>query len=97
MFFELQNKVGFSAIVETGTFQGITTEFLHKTSRLPTYTAEIHPKYYGYSKTRFLLNNKIKVFFGNSTDFLKSLLKNPEFIQKKLFLKMMHCNFLPQQ
>jgi hypothetical protein len=86
IFLELIDKIKFAAIVETGTFRGTTTEYLYKSSGLPVYTVEEHPRYYGYSKTRFIFNNKIRVYFGDSVSFLKQLVADAIFIHKNIFV-----------
>lgn len=58
MFLELVQRIGFSAIVETGTFRGTTTDHLYRSSQLPVYTVELNARYYGYAKLRFLMHLK---------------------------------------
>ncbi len=45
IFLELIQKVKFSAIAETGTFRGTTTEYFSETSALPVHTVELNPRY----------------------------------------------------
>jgi hypothetical protein len=85
IYLELIKKIAFSAIVETGTYLGTTTYYLYKYSQLPVYTVELNPRHYGYVKTRFSMQNKIKVYHDDSRNFLKKLSKDPSFIQKKVF------------
>lgn len=68
---DLKNRIGFTAIFETGTFRGTTTEYLHQTSGLPIYTVEIMPRFFGFSKTRFRANPQIFTFLGDSRSFLQ--------------------------
>ncbi len=78
-------EVGFSAIVETGTFRGTTTEHMHKHSQLPVYTVEVSPRYYGYSKTRLFRYGMVKVSCGDSRIFLKEIADNHDLAGKQIF------------
>jgi len=51
IFLDLMRNISFSAIVETGTYLGTTTEYLHDASRLPVYTVE---QYDGYGEGKVL-------------------------------------------
>jgi len=85
IFLDLIQRISFSAIVETGTSRGTTTEYLHRSSHLPVYTAELGPRKYGYAKTRFLMNSNVNVYHKDSRHFLSDLLKDPIFKKMKLF------------
>jgi hypothetical protein len=85
IFLELIQKIDFSAIAETGTFRGTTTEYLHASSRLPVYSVELQPRFYWYAKTRFCTQRNITLYNGDSRSFLRHLLKVPTFVQKKVF------------
>ena len=85
IFLELIRTIKFSAIIETGTFHGDTTAFLCDVSNLPVYTVESNPSCYGYSKARFLINNKVKVHKGDSREFLRKSSKNHQFTKKQIF------------
>jgi hypothetical protein len=54
LFLELCARVPFLAIVETGTYRGTTTEYLHRTTRLPVHTFEVDPRNYGFARARFM-------------------------------------------
>jgi len=85
IFVELIKKIDFSAIAETGTFRGTTTEYLHASSRLPVYTVELQPRFYWYAKTRFCTERNIMLFHGDRRSFLRHLAKLPTLTQKKVF------------
>lgn len=85
IFRDLIDTIGFSAIVETGTFRGTTTEYLQKSSGLPVHTAELHPRFYGYVRRRFLANPNVITYHKDSRSFLRRLLQDPIFRQKKVF------------
>ena len=61
-------------IIETGTFQGTTTEFLTENSSANISTIESHRRIYGFSKMRFLFNPRVKTYFGDSRLLLKRIL-----------------------
>ena len=85
IFLELINAINISAIVETGSFRGTTTEYLHKRSQLPVYTVEIHPRNYGYVKIRFLFSKGIFPVKNDSRSFLRQLLANTTLKEKTIF------------
>ena len=76
IFLELLEIIDFTAIVETGTYRGTTTDFIAKTSHLPVYTVESHPRYYAYSKIRFFNHPNINNYYGDSRVFLRQLSKH---------------------
>lgn len=73
IFRDLLDQIPFQYIVETGSFRGTTTKFLHEQSGLPVYTVEIQPRKYGFTKTRFFRNKMVQVFWGDSRSFLQAL------------------------
>jgi hypothetical protein len=85
VYSEIMSRIGFKAIVETGTFRGTTTEYFAK-SGLPVYTVEIHPRAYGYASLRFRRRRRqIHAYEGDSPEFLRGLAKNPDFPKSKVF------------
>ena len=85
IFLELLDLLQPRAIIETGTHRGGTTRFLHYASGLPVYTVEIDPRCYGYSKTRFFLNQNIFCHLGDSRSFLKNILAADSLHLKNIF------------
>lgn len=85
LFEELVGKIPFAAIVETGTFRGTTTDYMHRTLRVPVFTVELHPQYAGYAKARFRGNDLIKVCNDDSRAFLKRLSEDPGLRGKQVF------------
>lgn len=71
MFLEIVERVGFDAIVETGTYRGTTTAYLHESTGLPVHTVELKPRHYRYARTRFAFTSGISVHPGDSRDFLR--------------------------
>ncbi|MFN6571166.1 hypothetical protein [Dendronalium sp. ChiSLP03b] len=85
IFLELIQKINFSAIVETGTYRGTTTEYLHKSSQLPVYTVESNPRYYGYAKARLFAYKDIVISYGDSRSFLRRIVESSTLIQGQIF------------
>lgn len=85
IYLELIKKIHFDAIVETGTFRGTTTHFLFEKSNLPVYTTELHPRFYTYSKLRFISVSGIHIYNLDSRDFLRQLSSDAALIGKQLF------------
>lgn len=67
----------FRAIVETGTYRGLTTVFLHRISGLPVYTVEASERSFYFAKQRFRHEDGVFVEFGDSRPFLERLGKDP--------------------
>jgi hypothetical protein len=63
-----------TAIIETGTYLGTTTEFMAATG-LPVYTIEGHPRHYGFARARLWGN--VKLHQGDSRIELRKLLDGP--------------------
>jgi hypothetical protein len=85
IFREVLQKIPFQAIVETGTYRGTTTSFLHDVSRLPVYTIEAVPRFFYYSRERFRSYPGIHSALGDSRAFLQDLSRRPEFPKNYVF------------
>jgi hypothetical protein len=82
---EITRRIELSAVVETGTFLGTTTEYFAK-SGLPVYTVEIDPRCAAYAALRFRKRrNQVHAYGGNSTDFLGRLATNPDVPKGRVF------------
>jgi hypothetical protein len=73
IFRQILQCESFQAIVETGTFHGTTTVFLHETSGLPTYTVEAVPLRFYYARQRLRSHGGIHLEMGDSCSFLERL------------------------
>jgi hypothetical protein len=60
------------AIVETGTYRGDTCEFFAD-SGLPVYSAELAPRFFGFSHARLKPRMNVHLFQDDSRSFLKKL------------------------
>jgi hypothetical protein len=85
LFEQIVQRIPFGAIVETGTFRGDTTKYLHDTTGLPVYSVELSPRHYGYARYRFFGHRRISVAQGDSRSFLQRLVQRPELAQRRLF------------
>jgi hypothetical protein len=76
LFVDLVANTRPHAIVETGTFLGVTTELMSQTG-LPVFTIELHPRYYGFVRARFWRKRNVKLFHEDSRTALLRLFDGP--------------------
>jgi predicted O-methyltransferase YrrM len=74
IFLELVRNMGFSAIVETGTFRGLTTQYMYRNSGLPVYTAELSPRFLAYARLRLRKDTRVTLYNSDSRAFLQQLI-----------------------
>jgi hypothetical protein len=60
------------AIVETGTFLGVTTELMSQTG-LPVYSIEVDPRNYGFARARLCRKRNVTLIQGDSRMGLRKL------------------------
>jgi hypothetical protein len=70
---QVGKRIGAEVSVETGTFRGDTTAFLSRHFR-ETHTVEVVPALAELARERFRKNPSIKVWDGDSSEVLRSLL-----------------------
>ena len=85
IFKDLVSTYSFRAIVETGSFRGVTTEFMATESGLPVYTVEAESRFFHYAKLALRKNKKVKVILGDSRQFIVDLSKNKSFPKDSVF------------
>ncbi len=85
IFGELFRNFQFEEIIETGTYFGNTTEYLHKTYGVIVRTIEKNPRRYGFAKARLRKYPNIKTYPGSSDVTLKWLCEKPDIQQKRVF------------
>lgn len=66
--------MSFQAIVETGTFRGVTTKFFAQQTNLPVFSVEVEPRYFQYSKRSLRSFEKVDLVLGDSRAFLNRLI-----------------------
>lgn len=85
IFCSITGAIEFDRILETGTYLGLTTEYMHKTSGLDVLTAEWNPKFYGFSRERFKKMEGVSIRNSDSRAFLRSALAGLGSVRKPLF------------
>lgn len=73
LFHELLQTFPLDAIVETGTYRGSSTEFMRAESKLPIYSVESNPRYFGFAQMRFRGDGDVRLSLNDSRCFLQSL------------------------
>ncbi len=74
MVLDVLSSTGVKQVIETGTYRGTTTSFfLQQACRV--FTSEYSPRYYMYSKLRFLSKSKLSIYNEDSRVFLRRLAK----------------------
>jgi hypothetical protein len=76
LFARLMEQFNPCAIVETGTFRGMTTEFM-AAAGLPVFTVENNRRLYGFSRMRLYGRRNVKVRLGDSRTVLRDLFADP--------------------
>ncbi|WP_009959368.1 hypothetical protein [Verrucomicrobium spinosum] len=71
IFKELLQQFKFQQIVETGSFRGISTEFMQSVSGLPVTSVEYNPRFFGFSSAKFARNPMVRLNQGDSRPFLQ--------------------------
>lgn len=77
IFEALMHNGGFECIVETGTFIGNTTGWMHNKTRLPVHSSEIDPNFFRLARKRLEQHDAIHLHEGGSVDFLRRLSASP--------------------
>ena len=75
---QLFRSIPFDFVVETGSFRGVTTEFLQSVSGLPVYSVEYLSRYFLFSKTRCAYNDLIDITHGDSRTFPPTAIRHIE-------------------
>ena len=71
------SAVPFAAVIETGTFRALTTQFLRTITAAPIATIEINQRYFEYSRGRLRGAAQIHQFLGSSPEVLARLAADP--------------------
>jgi hypothetical protein len=73
IFVDLFRTFRFTHIVETGTFYGVTTEFLARETNLRVFTVEAFRPAYELAKIRLRQYPNVQMFLGDSRWFLRQM------------------------
>jgi hypothetical protein len=76
-------------IVETGTYIGVTTEYLYSISSIPVVSIEINKDFFDAAMLKFARSGTLKgieLIHGDSVTCLKELIKRDNFKEKGLFV-----------
>ena len=85
IFVDLIEALPIEAIVETGTFRGVTTEFLANVSNLPVHTVEAEPRFYHFAKLQLRGYQNVEVNSGDSRNFILRLAEDRSFPKANVF------------
>ena len=75
IFLQLLDKMAFSVIVETGTYRGVTTQYMYEMSGFPVHTTEVNPRFFSYAKSRLRRHAGISLSNMDSREFLAKLIR----------------------
>ncbi|MEI6030930.1 MAG: hypothetical protein WCQ20_07170 [Synechococcaceae cyanobacterium ELA739] len=79
------NRIPFVAVVETGTFQGCTTEFISLLTSSPVHSIELSSRNYGFAIARLLGRPHCRLHLGSSEAVLPRILAQYSKSLKPLF------------
>jgi hypothetical protein len=96
VFVQLCERIPLAAIVETGTFRGSTTGFLHTTAGAPVFTAEIMLRSYYFSRRRLRKYRAVTVVNADSRTFLSRLLKTHRQLVGETVFFYLDAHWLPE-
>jgi hypothetical protein len=93
MFCELLGILELEAIIETGTYLGTTSEYLYEKARVPIYTVEQNPRFFGFAKARLAGIKGVRVHLNDSRNFLRQIASEKSLLDKRvLFYLDAHWN-----
>ncbi|MBI3793396.1 MAG: hypothetical protein HY280_01535 [Nitrospinae bacterium] len=78
IFYSIINNCGVDAIIETGTFLGVTTRHMAEKTKLPVYSSENNARFHLVSKKRLSSLENVRLSLSDSRDFLKRLGESAE-------------------
>jgi predicted O-methyltransferase YrrM len=64
-----------SAIIETGTYTGNSTEFIAKASKLPVYSVEANRRNFVFARMRLIRYGNVRLSLGDSREFLTNFVE----------------------
>ncbi|MBC7900779.1 MAG: hypothetical protein H7070_12090 [Saprospiraceae bacterium] len=85
IFKDLSSELAFAAIIETGTFRGVTTAFMSEHTSKPVFTVEAEPRFFYYATHALRRFPKTKVKMGDSRNFITELISDEHVPKKNVF------------
>lgn len=85
LFQRLAETLDIRAVVETGTFRGSTTLFLHERTGLDVYSCELNEELFSRAQSRLSGYEKIHLYRDDSRTFLRTLALMPEMPRENVF------------
>lgn len=73
MFHQLLKCLNISAIVETGTFRGSTTEFMANATGIPVYSCELSERFFHFARSRLASHRNVELLCKDSRSFLREV------------------------
>jgi predicted O-methyltransferase YrrM len=73
-----------AAIIETGTYRGITTEWLASIFGVQVYSIELEPYFFHYSSFRLRSDRRVALFRGDSQAVLRQFSTNPTIPKRRV-------------
>lgn len=74
LFLSLVRTCRPAAIIETGTYLGVSTEFIAEVYKLPVYSVESSPRNFGFATVRLRKHRNVRLSLGDSREFLKKFI-----------------------
>src|SRR5262249_6430962 len=74
LFLSLINTCRPAAIIETGTYLGVSTAYMAKTSKLPVYSVEAKARNFNFAKMRLRKYRNVQLSLGDSREYLRNFL-----------------------
>jgi hypothetical protein len=98
VFHAINEQVHFQNYVETGTYLGMTTDFLARTARKRhacVYSCELDPRFFAIARRTVGALENVHLHHGNSVTFLRSLLPQLSAALNFVYLDAHDCEHLP--
>jgi hypothetical protein len=82
---QILKVVDVTAVVETGTYRGTTTEFLWHLTGGPVLSAESHPRFFEYARRRFMGYDGVQLTLSDSRAFLLKIAVDKSIQMERVF------------
>lgn len=85
IFNDLWKTFHFTGIVETGTFRGVTTDFMAQNSDTRIFSVESEPRFFHYAKLRLRGHKGVRITNSDSRVFLENLITDDSVPKSQCF------------